>query len=150
MSTSVYHKPQAVVRNIGNKSLSGSGEIRIPLNKDQLTSEHIVNIAFSQAFSIAPTAMGDLSPIIKSVVIESDKGPLINADGMSIVALSSLTESQPSQKKVAGTASTGMLIFDIHHENDGALQDILTALETGQFSGLDLVIQLVDPATMRL
>jgi len=145
MTASAYRKPQAVVRNIGNKTLVGAGEIRIPLNKDNLTTEHMINVLFTQVFAIAPTAMGDLSQVIKSVVIESDKGPLVNSDGMSMVALSSLTEKQPNQRKVVGLNSSGNLFFDVHYENDGAVQDLLTALETGGFSGLDLVITLVDP-----
>ncbi len=145
MSTSVYRKPQAVVRNVGNKSLSGAGEIRIPLNKDHLTAEHQVAVSFSQSFTTAPTAMGDLAPVIRNVSLQTDKGTLVNADGLSIVNLSALTEQQPSQRKTVGTTSTGMLVFDLHHENDGALQDLLSALESGEFSGLDLVLDLADP-----
>jgi len=145
---SAFNKPQAVVRNIGNRTLNGAGEIRIPLNKDHLTSEHQVVVSMSQGFATAPTAMGDLSRMVRTVVLESDKGPLVNSDGMSLIALSAFTEKQPTQRKSVGTTSTGTLVFDLHHENDGALHDLLTALETSDFSGLDLVMYLDDPSSV--
>jgi len=147
MATSVYRKPTSVTRNVGTRQIVGAGEVRIPLNKDHLTLEHQIALSVSQGFAVAPTGMANLAKMIKSIIIESDKGPLVNADGESIAALASFTENQPSERTTVGTTSTGTIFIDLHHENDEAVQDLLSALETGDFSGLDLVMTLVDPVS---
>jgi len=154
MATSVYPKTNAIIRNVaaGQKTATAAGqnvELRLPLNRDTLTSEQqvTVNVAVTGAAALAaPPAdlLMHVSQVIDSIAIESDKGSLIIGDGQSIVAISSFTENQPTPKfnDVAGTLS---LTFDIHHENDAALHDMISALETGTLSKNDLVIRLRDP-----
>jgi len=154
MATSAYPKTNAIVRNVaaGQKTATAAGqnvEMRLPLNRDTLTVEQqiTVNVAVAGAVALATPPLDLLmhvAKIVDSIAIETDKGSLIIGDGQSIVAVSSFTENQPTPKfnDVAGTLA---LTFDVHHENDSALHDLITALETGTLSKNDLVIRLRDP-----
>jgi len=154
MATSVYPKTQATIRNVASaqKAATVAGqnvEMRLPLNRDTLTSEQQItvtcNVTGAVALATPPTdVLMHVAQLIDSIAIETDKGSLIIGDGQSIIAISSFTENQPIPKfnDVGGTLS---LTFDIHHENDAALHDLITALESGSLSKNDLVIRLKDP-----
>jgi len=154
MSTSVYPKTQSIIRNVAaaQKSATAAGqnvEIRLPLNRDTLIAEQQITVSCKATGTVALTAVpADLlmhvSKLIDSVAIETDKGSLVIGDGQSIVAMSAITEHQATPK-FSDTGGTLSLTFDIHHENDGALHDLITALESGKLSKNDLVIRLADP-----
>jgi len=153
MKYSAYPKTQAVIRNVGSaQRTNGAGEVRIPLNRDTLTTEQQVNISVALAGTVAlgaqPTdLMMHVAKLVDTISIETDKGSIIVGDGQSIALLAALTENQATPKfdDVAGTAS---FTIDLHHENDGALYDMATAVETGNLSKNDLVIRFADPVAV--
>jgi len=157
MATSVYPKTTVVERNVASGRQNGPGTLRLPLNRDLLTAEHQVVVRVSQSGVVAPaTAPTDLlahvSRMVKSLSVETDDGPIIAADGLPLAMLASFTESQPAPRFGVDAAGNGTaeLAIDLHHENDGALHDLLTALETGSLSKCDLVLTLADPVAAGL
>jgi len=146
MTTSVFTKTQESIRNVGNKTGSATGEVRIPLNHDHLTAEHVLVIEAAQSFAGAPTS-SEVGMFIDTIALETDCGARIHLDGMSLVELSKFTENQATPAVVLGTSSTARFAVDLHHENDNAVRDLLTALKTREFSQLDLVINFAPDAT---
>jgi len=154
MATSAYPKTNAIIRNVATaqKAATVAGqnvEIRLPLNRDTLTVEQqvtiTVNATGAAALATPPTdLLMHVAQVVDSISIETDKGSLIIGDGQSIVAISSFTENQPTPKfnDIGGFLS---LTFDLHHENDSALHDLITAVETGILSKNDIVVRFKDP-----
>ncbi len=157
MAQSVYPKTLARVLNVASARQTGAGVVRLPLNRDLLTAEEQVRITLTQSGVAAPaTAPTDLlahvARMVESITVETDDGPIFTAPGIGAAMLSSFTESQPQPKFSvdANGNGTAELVLDLHYENDGALHDLLTALETGRLSKHDLVIRLADPVTAGL
>ncbi len=145
MAYSVFTKPQQSIRNVGNKTGTETGEVRIPLNHDHLTAEHVLVIEASQSFVGAPTS-SEVGMFIENIALETDCGARVHLDGMSLVELSKYTEKQATPAVVLGLTSTARFSVDLHHENDNAIRDLLTALQTRDFSQLDLVINFAPDA----
>ncbi|RME86878.1 MAG: hypothetical protein D6771_01185, partial [Zetaproteobacteria bacterium] len=141
MATSVYRKPLVVHRNVASARQQGAGIVRLPLNRDLLTLEDQVRVVLTQSGVAAPaTQPADLvahvARMIESISIETDDGPIFVAPGVGAAMLARFTESAPKPVFSVDAAGNGRaeLTLDIHHENDGALHDLLTALETGRLS----------------
>jgi hypothetical protein len=140
MATSKYSKSLRSVRTVANGTGIGGGQTRLALNRDHLVGEHIINVAVSQANGgIAPTSV-DVRDFIASVALETSDGRPIYLTGAQAYDLSRFTENAPRVVNVLGATSTSVYAFELHHENDGALLDLLTAMRSNELSTVDLVI----------
>jgi len=147
MTASAYIKPQTKNRIVATATLNGAGEVILPLNKDFLTTEWQLVVEATQAFTGAPTAAGNGAAMIERVVLETSRGQVQVIDGESLDELSSFTEQmKPADRFALGQASTMRTAMDVHAENDGALHDLLTAIETVENPDIKIRVTLRDPA----
>jgi len=142
MSRSVYPKTESVERSVATGQSIGGGQLRMPLNKDDLTSEYMLAVTMTQVCSVAPTANASFIPMIENILLETDKGQLIIGDGESIAELASFTEKQAQERVTLGLNTVATVYIDLHAELDGALRDLMGAIETKHLSKCDLVINL--------
>lgn len=141
-------------RNIANKTgavLTDNGQIRIPLNKDFLVARHAVNVAVSQTWgTLAPTS-SDVRRFFSKVELISNKGSIFTCDFHQLYDLMRYA-GQGSSPVVAlgaggGAAATATFSFSLHHAMLHAYLDLLTALQSSEFSTLDLVLTVSPDAS---
>lgn len=142
MATSLIRKTEKVIRNVASATGAGGARVRIPLNKESLISEHKVIVAVSQANSGTDPASVDVRKFITNMELQTSDGKRFTGDGALAYDLSRLTEGAAAAVTSLGATSTAKYSFDLHHENDGALYDLLSAIKGETLSQLDLVIDL--------
>ena len=142
MATSKYTKRTRAVRRIASGSSTSGAQLRLQLNRDHLIAEHKINVLATQTYAGgAPTSV-DVRDFIASVALETSDGRRVFLTGAQAYDLGRWTESNVLVSNSAfGTgANTSRFSFEIHHENDGALLDLLTALRSNELSTVDLVL----------
>src|SRR5574340_671963 len=140
MGQSKYTKRTRSVRRVASGTAAGGGSLRLQLNRDFLTAEHRVNVAVSQANSGTDPTSVDVRDFISTVALETSDGRRVFLTGPHAYDLARLTESASSVTSSLGATSTASYSFELHHENDGALLDLLTALRSNEYSTIDLVV----------
>lgn len=128
--------------------------LKLKLNKDNLTSAHIIHLLASQTFSADPTG-SDVRRALESVVLELTGGPkagtVISVGGHMLYEIARFTENQPApvvslpSGGTGGTATADWKI-DVHHIMDGARNDFQTALQTGLYDGINLTLNFATTA----
>jgi hypothetical protein len=148
-----FRKGFMQTRTVDNASASTSTAVtpvKLRLNKDNLTSAHIINFAASQAFSADPTG-SDVRRALDSIVLELNGGPkagtTLSLGGFLAYELSRFTENQPSPvvslpSGGTGGTATATWALDLHHVMDSARNDFQTALQTGLYDSIDLTLNL--------
>jgi len=139
--TKLYQRTERVERSVATGTSDGTSTLRMPLNKDDLTSEYILGVTMTQVCTVAPTANASFVPMIESILLETDRGQLVIGDGESIAELSAFTEKQSSERVALGLATVATVYIDLHLELDGALRDLMGAIETKNLSKCDLVVK---------
>lgn len=145
--TSIIKKLPSGRRNVANGSgtaSSNNGQIKVDLNKDFLTSEHSVSVAVSQTFgTLAPTS-SDVRRFFSKLELVTNEGTIFTApfdlvyDIMRFTELSSAPIIAPGAG--GGAAATAGFSFNLHHAMDEAHTDLMTALQTANFSTIALVL----------
>lgn len=146
MSTSRMNKSTPVTRLDGTATGVGGGQIRIPLKKESLIAEHKIRVQASQAYTGVPTS-SDVRRFITNAAIETSNGRRIFLTGFQVYDLGRFTENAPISNVVLAATSTADFDFDIHHENDEALLDMLAAIPAGKLTTFDLVLDMAPDAS---
>jgi len=144
--TSIYNKPQSQFIGVADDVSIGGGVLRMPLNRDDFTVEHAVNIRLDHAASVAPTAAGNAISLIEKVEIETERGVEFTTNGRDLVSINEITESINSQRNTFGLANVIEFGFELHSEMDSAAHDLLTAIESGQRTKYNLIITFAKSA----
>jgi len=141
MATSKYLKRTRAVRRIASGAAVGDATLRLQLNRDWLITEHKVSVSVVQAYTNIPTSV-DVRDFISSVAVETSDGRRVFLTGPQVYDLGRFTEDASAVSfALAGAGNnTANWAFEIHHENDAALLDMLTALRSNELTTLDLVI----------
>lgn len=140
MATSKYTKRTKAIRRVANGTGAGGGSTRLHLNRDWLVAEHKINLSVSQANSGTDPTSVDVRDFISTVALETSDGRRVFLTGAQAYDLARFTESASATTSSLGATSTASWSLELHHENDGALMDLLTALRSNEFSTVDLVI----------
>jgi hypothetical protein len=154
MKNSKFTKTAPSKRLDGTATGVGGGQIRIPLKKESLMAEHQVRVQASQIYGTNFPSSSDVRRFITNVAIETSDGRRVFLTGYQAIDLAKLTETYPSVPVTTGTAggasggvaSTADFQFAIHHQNDGAVADMLAAIPAGQLTTFDLVLDLAADA----
>lgn len=146
MSKSNIRKTELVIRAAGSDNKLGGQRSRIALNKEGLLSEHRINVRVSQANTLNDPASCDVRKFIKNIELQTTDGKRFSGDGFLAYDLNRLTEKMAAPVIVLGATSTAEFSFELHHELDGALHDLITAIRGGLMGQLDLVIDWADDA----
>lgn len=140
MATSKYTKRTRSFRRVATGTEVGGGTLRMQLNRDWLVAEHKVSVGVSQTNAgIDPTSV-DVRDFISTVALETSDGRRVFLTGPQAYDLSRYTEDASPVVSSLGATSTASWSFEVHHENSGALLDVLTALRSNEFSTVDLVL----------
>lgn len=142
MATSKYTKRTQSVRRIATGASTGGASLRMQLNRDWLISEHKVNVLATQTYAGgAPTSV-DVRDFIATAAIETSDGRRLFLTGAQLYDLARFTENSSTVINSAFTtgANTSNFSVEIHHGNDEALLDLLTALRSNELTTLDLVL----------
>lgn len=140
MATSKYSKGLMSLRTVANGTGVGGGQTRLQLNRDHLVAEHVINVAVSQANTGTDPTSVDVRDFISSVALETSDGRPVYLTGAQAYDLARFTEDAPRVVSSLGATSTATYSFELHHENDEALLDLLTAMRSNELSTVDLVI----------
>ena len=144
---SLYTKPQSHFSGVADGVSNGGGVLRMPLNRDDFTVEHAVNLMVEHTASTAPTAAGNALHLIEKIEIETERGVEFSVAGFDLEALNEITEQASSQRVTLGTASSIEFSFELHSELDGSNRDLLTAIESGQRTKYNLILTLATDAS---
>jgi len=130
---SIFTKPFQNFREVASDSVAGGVMASFLLNKDEVTSEHILRCDISQVFTSAPTGIdtdrvGEFLDNVKLHVSGAQGGDIINLKGVSLRLLNRLYERQPAVTYTLGTPTTVSFSVELHYENDSARRDLVTAL----------------------
>lgn len=145
MSTSRLSKGFRRRAQVASGSAVGGGTLRLQLNRDWLIAEHVVNLSVSQAYTGVPTSV-DVRDFVSSVAIETSDGRRLFLSGAQVYDLGRFTESASLVQSTLAATSLANWSFEIHHENDGALLDLFTALRSNELTTLDLVVTFASDA----
>ncbi len=140
MGQSKYLKRTKAIRTVATGTGTSGGTTRFQLNRDWLVAEHKINIGVSQANSGTDPTSVDVRDFIATVALETSDGRRVFLTGAQAYDLGRFTEQSSAVVNTLGATSTSQYAFDLHHENDGALLDLLTALRSNEFSTVDLVL----------
>ncbi len=146
---SIFSKMPHGRRNVANGNGAtnvANGQISLDLNKDFLTEEHIVTLSIAQAFTGAPTS-SDVRRFFSKLEIASNEGTIFTAGFDQIYDLMRFAEMASAPQIVLGMAATANFSFTLHHSNDRATLDLLTALQTANFSTLRLILTIAPDAS---
>lgn len=146
MATSRYSKKTAAVRRVAAGTAVGGAQLRLQLNRDWLVSEHKINIQVAQAYAGVVPASVDVRDFIQTIALETSDGRRVFLTGPQAYDLGRFTEDASNVVSVLGAASSASWAFELHHENDGALLDLLTALRSNEFTTIDAVITFATDA----
>lgn len=151
---SILSKPPRGRRNIANATgavLTNGGQIKIPLNKDFLVADHAVNVAVSQTWGTNAPSSSDVRRFFSRLELTSNEGTIYSADFHQVYDQARFTELASSPVVAlgagGGAAATATFGFNLHHVNDEATLDLLTALQTANFSTLELVLTVAPDAS---
>lgn len=140
MGQSKYVKRTKAIRTVATGTGASGGTTRLALNRDWLVAEHKINIGVSQANGGTDPTSVDVRDFIATVSLETSDGRRVFLTGAQAYDLGRFTEDASSVVNTLGATSTSQFAFDLHHENDAALLDLLTALRSNEFSTVDLVL----------
>ena len=143
-----YTKPQSLNTGVANASIVGGGPVRMPLNRDNLTVQHSVHVKIEQAASVAPTAAADAFQLIEKLEIETERGIEYSTNGQDLAAINQITAAPSSQRNTLGLANVISFGFDIYSKHNGALHDLLTAIESGKRKKYNLNITFAKSAAV--
>lgn len=146
-ATSQIQKGLRSIVQVATATGVGGGKSRVELNRDWLVSEYMLNILASQANSGTDPTSADPRDFIEKIELVTSLGTLVSMTGAAAYDLGILTESQNTPVTVLGATSTCRFTLEIHAENDGALRDLLTALETADLASNVLEITWSPDAT---
>lgn len=139
MATSRYSKKTQAIRRVATGAAVGGASMRLQLNRDWLVAEHKVNVQVSQVYAGGDPTSVDVRDFISTVSLETSDGRRVFLTGAQAYDLGRFTESASNVVSDLTVASASWA-FEIHHENDGALLDLLTALRSNEFTTIDLVL----------
>ena len=138
MTTSIYPKTPVTTLPVKSDSGIGGSSVVMPLNKDELTAEHVVTVEVSQTFTTAPTGFDPLKVLDKLRFDTGSQGTTIDCNFENMIEMNRWFEKPIAARSTLGLTSTATMTFDIHHEMDGALADLVSALESGEMDVVDL------------
>ena len=155
MNRSVISKPPRGRRNIANATgavLTNNGQIRIDLNKDFLNPSHQINVGVSQTWGTNAPTSSDVRRFFSKIELVSNEGTIYSVDFHQFYDQARFTKGFPGSPVVAlgaggGAAATAQFGVSLHHSNDGATLDLLTALQSGRFSTLAIVLTVSPDAS---
>jgi len=139
---SIISKPPRCSRNVANVSgavLTNNGQIKLDLNKDFLTAEHLINIAVSQAFTGVPTS-SDVRRFFSKIELVTDQGTIFSCDFHQFYDGMRFTEQASFPAIVLAAASTAYFSIAMHHANHESITDLLTSLRTADFSTISIIL----------
>ena len=142
MSKAILQKTPRGRRNVANASgavLTNNGQVRLDLNKDFLVGEHQINVSVAQSFTGVPTS-SDVRRFFSKAELVSNEGTIFTCDFHQLYDQSRFTEMMAFPIVSLAAASTAQFSFNLHHNNDESLFDILSALQTANFSTLALLL----------
>jgi len=143
MAASRYKKTLRTVRKIDTDVGTALLPSKILCNKDLLTSEIKLAISVSQGFATAPTS-SDVRDFIQEISLELTggrySGKIFTLDGQQVYDLNRITESVQAPIVTLGTTSTAYYTIEIHLEQDESLNDLDTALRSGDYTAINLRI----------
>lgn len=146
MAKSNIRKSEMIIRAAGTDTKAGGQRSRIALNKEGLLAEHRVSVSVSQANSGTDPTSCDVRRFIKNIELQVTGGKRFACSGHMAYDLHRLTEGIAAPVTSLGATSTAVFSFELHHEMDGALYDMLTAIRGSDMAMLDLVIDWADDA----
>ena len=138
MTTSIFPKTPVTTLPVASGNGIGGSSVVLPLNKDELTAEHIVTVEVTQTFTTAPTGFDQFKVLDKLRFDTGSQGTTIDASFENIIESNRWYEAPIAARSTLGLTSTAIMTFDIHHEMDGALADLVSALESGEMDVADL------------
>lgn len=139
MATSKYLKRTQAIRRIASGVAGGGESLRLQLNRDWLISEHKVNVSVSQVYATSDPTSVDVRDFIQTVSLETSDGRRVFVTGAQIFDFGRFYESAPNVVSDL-TVASAFYSFEVHHANDEALLDLLTALRSNELTTLDMVI----------
>lgn len=148
LPVSLISQLPAAFRNVANGSggaAINNGQIRLELNKDFLTSEHVVNVGVSQNFTGVPTSC-DVRRFFTKIELITNEGTIYTSDGGVLYDIMRFTELSSAPINVLAATSTSQFSMNLHHAMDNSHADLLTALQTANFSTLSLVLTVAPDA----
>lgn len=134
-------------RNVANGTggyTTQNGQVKLELNKDFLTSDHRISVLVAQVFATTAPNAFDVRRFFSKIELQSNEGTIFSSafdqfyDAMRYLELASAPVNYAGV--AAGAAATSSFSFNMHHANDQATLDLLTALQTADFSTLSLVL----------
>lgn len=140
MATSRLFSKTMAKRRVATGSAVGGGTLRLDLNRDWLVREHKVKVSVSQANTGTDPTSVDVRDFISSVSLETNDGRRIFLTGAQAYDLARFRESASRVVSSLGATSTAEYAFELHHANDGALFDLMTALRSNEFTSIQLAI----------
>jgi len=144
---SIYSKPQTQFMGVSDGSVVGGGVLRMPLNRDDLTVEHVVNVTLEHSASVAPTGASDALVLIEKLEIETERGIEFTTNGFDLARLNEVTQAAAQQRENFGLVTTIMFALDVFSVMAGASHDLLTAIESGQRAKYNLILTLAKDAS---
>jgi hypothetical protein len=142
MSQSKFNKSGQAIRRVQTDTALGGTTSRIRLNRDKLITEHRIVVKATQTFAGgAPTSV-DVRDFVNTIALETSDGRRVYLSGAQVYDYGRFTEQASAVTNSSFTTgvNTSQYAFEIHHENDEALLDLLTALRSWELTTLDLVI----------
>jgi len=139
---SIIPKTPRCSRNVANVSgavLTNTGQIKLDVNKDFLTAEHLINVAVSQNFTGVPTA-SDVRRFFSKIEFVTDQGTSVSCDFHQFYDAMRFTDEASAPAVVLAAASKANFSIALHHANHDSLLDMLTALDTKDFSTLSIIL----------
>jgi len=155
MQSAIRRTPQ-VIRLDGSAVGSATTAVRIPLKKESLMADHLIRVQATQNFgsagSVAIPTSCDPRNFIHDVSIETSDGRRVFATGYQVIDLSRFFEpGWTNPIFYAGTTSAVAATMDfdfiVHHANDGALHDMMAAIDASKLNTFDLVVNFNTDAT---
>jgi hypothetical protein len=150
MAASRYKKTLRTVRKIDTDSGSATVPSKILCNKDLLTSEIKLAILVTQAFVGVPTS-SDVRDFISEISLEltggSYSGKIFTLDGQQCYDLNRITEASQAPIVTLAATSVAYYTMELHLEEDESLNDLDTALRSGDYTAVNLRVNWAADAT---
>ncbi len=135
--------------NVGNANggyAIANGQIKIELNKDFFVPDHRVTVAVSQVFATTAPNASDVRRFFSQIQLNSNEGVIFTAPFDMFYDMMRYLENASAPAiyfgVAAGAPATALFSFNMHHANFRAALDLLTGLQTANFSTLNLTLSV--------
>lgn len=136
-------RTEPVIRLDGTGTGSRASPTRIPLKKESLMAALLVRIQVSHLFATTAPTSSDVRRFIENISIETSDGRRKFMTGHQAYDLGRFTQRGDNPIVALGStsvASTADFDLVLHHINDGALFDMMGAIDASKLNTFDLVI----------